>query len=60
MFNEKCAKLQMKKIARTQIFTLQVIFNMYMQVPVEVREIKQKLKHIMTTSLDMFFGKKHP
>ena len=50
----------MKKIARTQIFTLQVIFNMYMQVPVEVREIKQKLKHIMTTSLDMFFGKKHP
>ena len=33
---------------------------MYMQVPVEVREIKQKLEQIMTTSLDMFFEKKHP
>ena len=31
---------------------------MYMQVPVEVREIKQKLEQIMTTSLDMFFEKK--
>lgn len=30
---------------------------MYMQVPVELHEMKQKLEHLMTTSLDMLFEK---